>query len=436
MGDYCPAISGGTNAFLDVTCTTPGKFCLTTTVSALETTGNGGLPPCSTTQVPCNIDSDTCCPFRPGGPGWPSGSSGLCDGTEPFATSAATGPPTYTLPLDCQPLLTQYDDASFYKCNYPYKALYYSTHNTCYNARSGPGNVLYCATTNPQACPNLSGGVKETYYKDDGKTNAQQTHTQVCVYDNSALLQDKTGQALQQVLTVIQDEGNAYDASTVTNLYRDFCSQTDTRCPAGLGGKCSMFLSSGSGGDICRKWFQADPANASATMTTYCAANSVPECQCIDPLQDSTYQFLEKAFTSGYGSNQGPVCWYAPCKSGTTEVLMTQDLINQQANCKSANEICNDVLNIWQSSQIDIGKINTATGCNLNPTPGPNPPGPTPDPTHNWAYYWRNYKWWIIGAIVGFVLLIFVIVLAAATSRKHSATKVTPMKTPSTTLKQ
>lgn len=395
MGDYCPALPGGqgVNDYLAALCTSNTAFCLTAKIDVLAGVGTHPLPPCSNVKDPCTEASDSCCPRL-------GNSTGTCTSGEPFATSALTRPPTFTMAVDCVTLGEADDNATLYNCHDPYKAFFNLPGTRCPTPLSG-GTWTYCATTNPLACPVFTGvGQREHYYLDEGVASRTQ-HTQVCTYDPTALMYDPTGTMLNAVLTEIQTQGNAYDAGTGTRLLTNYCALTSPTCPADLKTKeCSRFVSQDGAGATCRNWFQQDPTTASQVMTSYCASNpTAPECTCLDPTLDPAYK-RNATELQALINNQPYPCWFLPCKSGDT-YLRTKEI--RDTTCQAGN-LCVSIYNFVKDTDINIHDLNTMTGCNFG--------GGGTTPT-----FWQKYRWWVLGFIAFLILIVIIIVVVDLTHR-------------------
>jgi len=136
--------------------------------------------------------------------------------------------------------------------------------------------------------------------------------------------------------------------------------------------------------------------------------NEFPECSCENMTQTKQWQDIQTA-ASNIGvpfQPEAPQCWFVPCQGPYTSAgfyLTNTTQVIQPATCPS---ICNTIVSIRDNpnSNIDIGTISSYINCPGSPTP----PGPSPPHPDN---IWSKYKWWIIGGIIGFIILIVILLL-------------------------
>ncbi len=142
----------------------------------------------------------------------------------------------------------------------------------------------------------------------------------------------------------------------------------------------SWFISSSDKGAMCRIWDNDRSPNTEERNThqkmkdsiknEWCKANpKAEECKCINRINDETYKLIKPSVpTSDH-------CWYSECSAGSSARLLTTDMVKSDyftpEACPSA--ICSNIINVVNSSDIDLGKVQQITNCNIN-TPEPNKP--------------------------------------------------------------
>lgn len=148
-------------------------------------------------------------------------------------------------------------------------------------------------------------------------------------------------------------------------------------CNGGDSSGKSLFMSSSSKGVICRIW-DNDRSPSTEERSTHqktkdsiknewCKANpSAEECKCINRINDETYKLIKPSVpTSDH-------CWYSECSAGSSARLLTTDMVKSDYFTPEAcpTAICSNILNVVNSSNIDLGKVKQITNCNIS-TPGP-----------------------------------------------------------------
>jgi hypothetical protein len=177
-----------------------------------------------------------------------------------------------------------------------------------------------------------------------------------------------------------------------------YCSQeTSNSCmvvPMGNGQtvnmpKCTRLRSFGTGGDMCRRWWDSAPAHVrDPLMKNYCIKNNdSTECLCVNREQKVDFQAIQQS-----GSVFGKAaCWWVGCQNPATFFIPS----DQEYNKKDCPDVCQTVLNIYDNINTNISDLKQNTTCvkktadppnnnnNNNPGTNPTPPPPAPAPSNN-----------------------------------------------------
>jgi hypothetical protein len=200
-----------------------------------------------------------------------------------------------------------------------------------------------------------------------------------------------------------------------------FCSQQVGTCPLDpITGDsqtgCSRFTSTEDDGTICRAWagLAANKQWADASMIQYCRNNpNGSECGCINRNSNPVYNSLKV----GNPYNDG--CWWIPC-ANIQNFLVPSDLqISAEASAACPQYICEQVVNIYNNSDLSGENISQyincdfsgATGCPTGPTGPTGCPECPSCPTGPNEGFFDKYRYYIIGLVAGLILLIIVATL-------------------------
>lgn len=189
--------------------------------------------------------------------------------------------------------------------------------------------------------------------------------------------------------------GTKFCGGIVTSTTTEQCPlnpETGERMPY-----CSIMSVGGGRGDLCRKWAQAFPQTADIAKNNYCQTNTASaDCLCLNRQDNGLYKLMT---SSGVSKGQD-VCFWRPCNDPVT-YLVTSDLNPNNVKCPDVCEIVNE---IYQNNaqNININEAKTAINCNFNGH------GFGPDGGGGGSTFWDTYKWWIIGGVIAFVVLLII----------------------------
>lgn len=271
-------------------------------------------------------------------------------------------------------------------------------------------NQPKCSRLDPSICPNIAGGAV---------TESWDVAPQVkCTYnlDNFTTLKDV------EEWTDNFGENAAY----TEDIMPFFCTQQSDKCPIDpMTGKpmerCSNMIAVDDTGSLCRQWEAKNPALADTAKDSYCKAHNTSDCACINRSSNQVYQLIK-----GGDPPLPDACWYMPCANPST-YLVPSTMSNPQ--CPS--NTCQIVNNIMANSGTDINKdkIQEYITCTISngATLGavdtgiiPVTPAPIPVPLVT-PSFWDQWKWWILGLIIGVILSIFVIIIIYYSSRRSKS---------------
>lgn len=159
-------------------------------------------------------------------------------------------------------------------------------------------------------------------------------------------------------------------------LMGNFCGQMVSQCPNK--GNCSRLKSTAPGANLCRNWYEKQPAaSKDSFMQNYCINTKTYDCNCVNRSDDPIYQELKQAKVINDG------CWYTPCANPSKFFVPSQLL-----HPKCPKNVCDIIFQFIKDKRIDIDDVKNEINCNFGPDPGPSP-GPG-----------SNYIWIIIGVVI------------------------------------
>lgn len=140
---------------------------------------------------------------------------------------------------------------------------------------------LSCSALDPSTCPSFPNVTPTSQWATAPQVN--------CIYqiDDFTQVEDVSAYAT----------AFGTDTNYNTQIAPFFCSQSTSDCPVdpttGLPiPTCSMYWNTGAGGSLCKNWATANPTQATATFSNYCATKNTPDCE-----------VLSSPYTGGSSSN-------------------------------------------------------------------------------------------------------------------------------------
>jgi len=141
-----------------------------------------------------------------------------------------------------------------------------------------------------------------------------------------------------------------------------YCTQRVKTCPDGLK-DCSRLISTGEGGDECRKWFQKQNDNVKdSTIQNYCLRHDTEDCKCVNRAMKDSYRNMKGA----KGINDG--CWYIPC-ANPSRYLVPSHLKNP----KCPENMCNVLFDFIKTGNVSFNDVKTDVNCTFKTPPTPSP---------------------------------------------------------------
>lgn len=145
------------------------------------------------------------------------------------------------------------------------------------------------------------------------------------------------------------------------SLMRDYCMSPEpnpaTNCPSNPKGPCPKMLTNA----LCRAWADSSQhAFADGVIVDWCKVYpDSPVCTCLQREKDKGYMSVQGLFPFSDG------CWYLPCKDHEMfNRLSTYDLRHPK-DCPV--NICEQIINIVDSNNIDLSNISMDIDCNASP---------------------------------------------------------------------
>lgn len=146
-----------------------------------------------------------------------------------------------------------------------------------------------------------------------------------------------------------------------------YCTQKVKDCPKGMK-ECSRLKSIGEGGEECRKWYEAQPANVrDAAIQNYCLRNDTEDCKCVNRADSESYQLMKGA----HSINDG--CWFSACANRSGKYLVPSQLVNPSC----PDKICQVLFDIMKTGNVSIDNVKNDIVCKYD-KPVPVPPIPIP----------------------------------------------------------
>ena len=144
-----------------------------------------------------------------------------------------------------------------------------------------------------------------------------------------------------------------------------YCTQKVSTCPEGLQ-ECSRLISTGEGGDECRKWFQEQNVHVrDSTIQNYCLRHDTEDCKCVNRATKDTYQSMKGA----KGINDG--CWYIPC-ANPSRYLVPSHLQNPEC----PKNMCNVLFDFIKTGNVAFNDVKNDVNCTFVTPPAPPPISP------------------------------------------------------------
>lgn len=156
------------------------------------------------------------------------------------------------------------------------------------------------------------------------------------------------------------------ETESYNQMMQTLCSGAGTSCSIDPSTgkafvKCSKLRSLNEEGEVCREWWNRQPASVQDSIViNYCLANpDSPDCKCINRVtSDENYRILK----SSSPFNDG--CWYVPCV-GQSVYLTTSDLRNPSC----PDNFCQLIINNLQNrGDINIKDISSGINCDTSTT--------------------------------------------------------------------
>jgi hypothetical protein len=150
---------------------------------------------------------------------------------------------------------------------------------------------------------------------------------------------------------------NAFNAKFGVNndVEARYCTQRVNTCPNDLN-SCSRLMSIGEGGDLCRSWFEKQPASIKdATIQNYCLRNDTDDCKCVNRFNKQSYISMKGA----KGINDG--CWYIPC-SNKSNYLVPSHL--QNPTCP--DKMCDILFEFGKTENVSFDDVKNDITCDFN----------------------------------------------------------------------
>lgn len=240
------------------------------------------------------------------------------------------------------------------------------------------GKLVFCGThygkssdntfTTKNSCPlNNVLSVKQTDYKKPSSGNKYGSVK--CSYKTDSV---NTVSKANAVLSATAD-GN-FDPRTKDYLIGAFCARETSKCNNDyLGKKVDKCLNYTSSDDatykLCQEYGHGKDLSDIAinerdnAYRSFCNKNPKSKlCACIKPLDQDGNKFFDVVNNNVAASTH---CWYYPCRP-QRHVDVYQLSLPDDATCPSDLTICNNIIDISDSQNINLDDINQNTICTIN----------------------------------------------------------------------